>query len=311
MTSIEKALGTTSGTGGDLVIPRLASMIIPYIFQKSYWRQFYQSFEMPTQTFRFPKMLSAAQVYYIGENTTAPVTPLTTGTVELTAKKLMVSLPIAAELEEDAVLPIVPVLRSEMAKSFAYAEENIFINGDTTHTATQTDPTSGTDLNWYVYDQRLAFDGAIKFAGVESATVGTFSLPKISSAIQSLDKYGRDKSELLLTVSLREEASLRNILGINLAVNQLGLTGTALPGEIGKVYGIPVVATNLLAGTGSSTALLANRNAAIIGDRRTFTIKTSNEVLIQSDALLLVASERISFKAAYSDAMVKMTGITA
>lgn len=55
-----------------------------------------------------------------------------------------------------------------------------------------------------------------------------------------------------------------------------------------KVWGVPVVATNLLptnlgAGSDKSVALLLNRNAAIIGDRRIFTIKSSDEVLIRSD----------------------------
>jgi len=122
-----------------------------------------------------------------------------------------------------------------------------------------------------------------------------------------LGKYGRDKSELLLITSLREEDVLRKLLGINLALNQLGLTGTALPGEIGKVWGVPVVSSLLLLETytsneGSavggtySNALMLNRNAAIIGDRRVFTIKVSDEVLVRTDQLLIVASERLAFK---------------
>jgi HK97 family phage major capsid protein len=90
------------------------------------------------------------------------------------------------------------------------------------------------------------------------------------------------------------------------------LTGTALPGEIGKVWGIPVVATNLLrvsATNNTSEALLLNRNAAVIGDRRVFTIKSSDEVLLRSDQLLIVASERIAFNAQYCQAIVKITNI--
>jgi len=70
---------------------------------------------------------------------------------------------------------------------------------------------------------------------------------------------------------LREESRLRQLLGINLAVNALGLTGTALPGEIGKVWGVPVVATNLLPTTLApgtlSVALMINRNCAVIGGK--------------------------------------------
>jgi len=226
----------------------------------------------------------------------------------------MVALAISAELEEDSVLPIVPVIRDDMAKAFALAEENVFINGETAHTATITEPASATADDWYVNDQRLAFNGILNFAcgTAVDAGSGALALADISGGIQNLDVYGRDKSELLLIVSLREESTLRQLLGINLAVNQLGLTGTSLPGEIGKVWGVPVVATNLLAvnaTTSISQAIMMNRNAAIIGDRRVFTIKSSDEVLIRSDQLLIVASERIAFNAQYCEAVVTIDNI--
>jgi hypothetical protein len=141
------------------------------------------------------------------------------------------------------------------------------------------------------------------------------TLSAISNAIAALDVFGRDKTELLLIVSLKEESTLRQILGIDLTLNQLGgLTGTALPGEVGKVYGIPVVATNLLGkyspgAVSATTALLINRNAAIIGDRRIFNIKSGSEVLMASDQLLITASERIGFASQYCNAVVRIINI--
>jgi len=79
-----------------------------------------------------------------------------------------------------------------------------------------------------------------------------------------------------------------------------------------KVWGCPVVATNLLRTnslTDKTEALMVNRNAAIIGDRRIFVIKSSDEVLIRSDQLLIVASERLAFAAQYSEAVNKITNI--
>jgi len=78
-----------------------------------------------------------------------------------------------------------------------------------------------------------------------------------------------------------------------------------------KVWGVPVVATNLLGidSDNKSEALLLNKNAAVIGDRRIFTIKSSDEVLLRTDQLLIVASERLAFQAQYCDAIVKITNI--
>lgn len=71
---------------------------------------------MPTDTFRFPKLTTGNSVYFVGESAAAPESLVATGTVELNAKKLMVALAISAELQEDSVLPIVPVIRADMAK---------------------------------------------------------------------------------------------------------------------------------------------------------------------------------------------------
>ena len=48
------------------------------------------------------------------------------------------------------------------------------------------------------------------------------TLGDVSTSIKNLGKYGRDKAELLLIVALREEDKLRQLLGLNLALNQLG-----------------------------------------------------------------------------------------
>ena len=222
MADFEKALNSTASTGGDLIIPQLADQIIPFIRQKSYLRQFLLSFDMPTETYRFPKMTNGANVYYVSEAVSAPEPTVSTGQIELVAKKLMSAITMSAELEEDAVLPIVPVIRDDLAKAFAYAEENAFINGQTAHTATQTTDAAGTEDDWYQYDQRLAFDGLRTFSTGTAVNLSgaTFALADISAAIKNLGKYGRDKSELLMITSLREEDVLRKLLGINLALKQ-------------------------------------------------------------------------------------------
>ena len=85
-----------------------------------------------------------------------------------------------------------------MAKAFAYAEENSFINGDTTHTATQGTESNATENDWYSYDQRLAFDGLRSFAAGTAVNLSgaTFALADISAAIKNLGKYGRNLETL-------------------------------------------------------------------------------------------------------------------
>lgn len=302
----EKALDNTAGQGGDFILPILADTVIPFIRMRSYLRQALKSFDMPTETFKYPKIPTGADVYFVGANAAAPVANIGTGTVDLVAKKLMVQLPIARELTEDSIQPIVPIVKDELARTFALAEEDCFLNGNA----------SSPNPLWAANDKKRAFNGlsAVAAGTPVDAAGSKINLSHLSTAIENMGKYGIDKDELFFIISLREENYLRQILGITLAFNQLGLTGTSLPREVGKLWGIPVIATTLL-NVGSSTtgdateALLVNKSAAIIGDRRQFEIKAGNEVLMATDQTLIVASERLAFNATYEDAIVKISNL--
>ena len=305
-TKFEKALDNTAGQGGDFILPILADTVIPFIRMRSYLRQALKSFDMPTENFKYPKIPTGADVYFVGANATAPVANIGTGTVDLIAKKLMVQLPIARELTEDSIQPIVSIIKDELARAFALAEEDCFLNGNA----------SAPNPLWASSDKRRAFNGlrAVAQGAAVDAAGSKITLAHMSTAIENMGKYGIDKDELFYIISLREENFLRQILGINLALNQLGLTGTSLPREVGKLWGVPVVATTLL-NTGTSTtgdateALLVNKSAAIIGDRRQFEIKAGNEVLMANDQTLIVSSERLAFAATYEDAIVAIKNL--
>lgn len=304
--NFEKALDTTAGHGGDFILPILADTVIPFIRMRSYLRQALKSFDMPTETYKLPKIPTGADVYFAGTNATAPVADIGTGTVDLVAKKLMVQLPIPRELSEDAIQPILSLIKDELARTFALAEEDCFLNGNA----------SSPSPFWAPSDKRRAFDGLTALAtGTPVDAAGSkITLAHLSTAIENMGKYGIDKDELFFVFSLREENYLRQLLGVNLALNQLGLTGTALPREIGKIWGIPVIATTQLnagaAGSGDATeALLVNKSAAVIGDRRVFEIRSGGEVLMANDQILVVASERLAFAATYEDAIVKISNL--
>jgi hypothetical protein len=105
-----------------------------------------------------------------------------------------------------------------LAKAFALSEEAAFLNGDTVHTATKINPSEATEDDWFVGDTRLAFNGLLKLvpgANKVNAGAASLSLANISEAIRKLGVFGRDKAELLIVTSLKEESTLRQLLGIN------------------------------------------------------------------------------------------------
>ena len=362
--------------GSDSLVHKLADEIIPFIRQQSYVRQFFRTIDMPTLQFRVPKINVGSDVWYVGEAAPTPYTPVGTTSVILTAKKLMTALTLSSELTEDNIVPILPHIKRDLAKAFALAEEELFLYGNEdpgtaisgslfwgniVTAATNVAPTLpravdkvnssvATEGGWFQNDKRLAFDGISVLTepgftspnspgappAVVDAGARPLSIDDINEGIERLDVFGRDKSQLLLITSLREEKTLRGDPTILTTLERFGPNAVFLTGEIGKVYGVSCVATNLIpknigtvyiaSGSTStanvadssatnpigvkSEAFLINRNALLIGDRRYFTLKASDIPFMMADQLLLVATERIALASQYRKAMVKLQNIT-
>jgi len=388
---------TELGAGGDVIIPKLADEVIPFIRQQSYVRQFFRTIEMPTLTFQVPKINQGADVFFVDEAKPTPFTQVSTETVLLQAKKIMTALALSSELTEDNIVPILPHIKRDIAKAFALAEEEIFlygkeapgtgitgstywtsafryfaagdtggandggvagpsstnaagyyprnkkwtnVAGGTAANDVRTDTTYATESCWFQNDKRFAFDGLSVLSEPGSApgtdisptSVDAGSRPlnidDVNTAIERLGVFGRDKSQLIFITSLREEKTLRGDPTILTTLERFGPSAVFLTGEIGKVYGISTVATNLIptsmgttwvgttpgpdtvdvAGT-LSEAFVVNRNALLIGDRRLFTLKASDIPFMLADQLLLVATERIALAAQFRRAVVKIDNI--
>jgi hypothetical protein len=366
--------GQSTSVNSEVLVPKLADEVIPYIRQQSYMRQFFRTIDMPTLTFNVPKINVGADVFFIDEAKPAPFTAINTETVTLQAKKLMTALTLSSELTEDNIVPILPHIKRDIAKAFALAEEEVFLYGNTApatnaysdsihwsntirggaaRAVTRNYSENATESNWFKHDKRLAFNGLSLLAepSFNGSLVGSpgdpatkinagnkpLSIDDVNNAIESLDVFGRDKSQLLLIVSLREEKALRADPTILTTLEKFGPSAVFLTGEIGKVYGISTVATNLISTYMGSTytadginanyqgehkdslttnntvrkseAFVVNRNALLIGDRRLFTLKASDIPFMLADQLLLVATERIAMAAQFRKAVCKIENI--
>lgn len=77
-------------------------------------------------------------------------------------QKLMISIVIKKEAFITIYDQTLNILIKEMKKTYSCSVENIILNGDKDHTATQEDPSKAEPENWYIHDQRLAFNGLNK-----------------------------------------------------------------------------------------------------------------------------------------------------
>jgi len=305
MHAIAKTLSTTAGTGGDFLPLPLATDFIKWIRDQNFCRQIFRTVTMPNMTFDWPKILSAAKVYLESEGGTATQTNVTTGTVRLTAKKLMSQILATEELYEDANQDFDVIIRDHFASAVAEAEEESMIVGDTTHTATAVSEALATEANWYTKDNRLAWDGLLTLGGriASSAPRVNAGSAAMSTAIArqmmfNLGKYGRVMSDLVMFVNPWSANELLDDPKL-VTVEKYGPNATIITGEFGKLYGKVRVINSAFVTDGS--AVMTHRSNPIIGDRRQ--IKIRDEEVIQSDQRRTVVSVRMDFKVEHQDAI--------
>jgi len=207
----------------------------------------------------------------------------------LSTKKLISQTFLGNETEEDAIMPILPLIRESMVRSHARAIENAILLGD------DGDGAFGTS--------GASFEGLCHLAANDSNTTqpsGTFAATDAVTAAdllglrKSMGKYGVNPSEVVYIVSqdvyydLLSDAEFQD-------VNLVGDMATKLNGEIGQVFGSRVLICDEFAAKAHSkfNAVAVYPRNYVMPRLRGVTIESDYEVANQRR--VLVASQRIGF----------------
>ena len=206
----------------------------------------------------------------------------------LSTKKLISQSFLGNETEEDAILPILPLIRESMVRSHARAIENSILAGD------DADGVFGTS--------GASFEGLLHLARNDSdyTQSGTaFATDKIVATDllemrKNMGKYGVNPSEVVYIVSQRSYYELLEDAEFQDA-NLVGDMATKLSGEIGQVFGSRVLlcdefATPAVAKFG---AIAVNPRNYVMPRLRGVTVESDYEVINQRR--VLVASQRLGF----------------
>ena len=213
------------------------------------------------------------------------------GGIDLTEKtlsthKLISQSYLGNETEEDAIMPILPLIRESIVRSHAKGIENALLLGN--HSTGVY--TSGT------------FDGLIKMASADSdetqsATAvasDTVTAAELLALRKNMGKYGVNPNDVTYIISqsayfqLLEDAEFQD-------ANLVGDMATKLTGEIGQVFGSRVLMCD------EFPAQAANGYGAIAVYARNYVMPRLRGVTIESDyevanqRRVLVASQRIGF----------------
>ena len=207
----------------------------------------------------------------------------------LSTKKLISKSFIGNETEEDAILPILPLIRESMVRSHARAIENAILVGD------DADGAFGTS--------GASFEGLCHLAANDSNTTqpsGTFAATDAVTAAdllslrKAMGKYGVNPSEVVYIVSQDVYYDLLNDAEFQ-DVNLVGDMATKLSGEIGQVFGSRVLICDEFAAKAHSkfNAVAVYPRNYVMPRLRGVTVESDYDV--ENQRRVLVASQRLGF----------------
>lgn len=293
-----KALDSSTAAAGDELVPtfeaaelwmdvNLDTLVLPLLPQIT----------MPTNPFDIPRQLGDSNWYPSSENIQAITTDPATGKTTLTAYGLKTGVPFSDELEEDAVIALVPEIRRSLVRNAAEVIDDVLLNGDTTATnginsdgATITSATAGK-AQWL-----LGFDGLIHLPLVDNTAQrndlnGAVTADAYNAILAKLGKYGvaRRPGEVVYIADVNTAIRSLSIAELE-TVDTAGARATMSTGEILNVYGKPLIQSEQMlvadtdgkvtdAGNATSTGriLVLNTSQWRVGFRRNITVETDRE----------------------------------
>ena len=206
----------------------------------------------------------------------------------LSTKKLISQSYLGNETEEDAILPILPLIRESMVRSHARAIENAMLAGDDADGAFGTGGASFEGLLHLARNDSDFTQSATAFA------TDTVTAADLLAMRKNMGKYGVNPNDVVYLVSqttyyqLLEDAEFQD-------ANLVGDIATKLSGEIGQVFGSRVLLCDEFATPAVSkfAAIAVYTRNYVVPRLRGVTVESDYEVANQRR--VLVASQRIGF----------------
>jgi len=206
----------------------------------------------------------------------------------LSTKKLISQSYLGNETEEDAIMPILPLIRESIVRSHARAIENAILAGDDADGAFGT---SGASFEGLLHLARNDSDYTQSGTAFASDKIVASDLLEMR---KNMGKYGVNPADVVYIVSQRSYFELLEDAEFQDA-NLVGDMATKLNGEIGQVFGSRVLLCDEFATPAVSkfAAIAVNPRNYVMPRLRGVTIESDYEVANQRR--VLVASQRLGF----------------
>jgi len=205
--------------------------------------------------FSIPAIVGDVQAYLIAPGDDAIESAIGSAKVTFETKRIKTLVGVTDQADHESVLMMTDIVRARLVKALSKASEDAIVNGD----IAITNPN----------DVRKAFDGLLKLAISAGNTVDGGGIAPTATLIaqtrQTLGVYGVNLADLVLIVNFSTAFKLLELPEV-ITVDKYGVAATIITGELGKIWGIPIVvseyvrtdldATGQNAGTGTNTVML-------------------------------------------------------
>lgn len=219
-----------------------------------------------------------------GSEITVALTEKTLKTFKLAAKTFLTE-----ETEEDAIISVIPLLRSHLVESHASEMDAAFLIGD------------GSAKPKGLVTQAEAASGQTHVSAATSTGSTKVTAADLLAARRKMGLYGIDIKDISLVVSqdaywdLLEDTEWAD-------VQQVGdANAVKLKGEVGNVYGMKVLVSDEFAAKAASTAfaVMVNTSNFVTTRQRGMTLRSDFD--IELDRTVFVATQRVNLESLIDD----------
>lgn len=308
---VAKALTATgAGTGDEFVPTGMAAQLWNDMFLASKIVSTIGIVPMPTDPFDMPLGWGAVTWRKGTQNTATTVSDPATAKSTLTSTEQVAEVNWAYDLDEDAVVAVLPTLRAELSRDGAEQADRFILNADSTDAATgniNLDDANPADDSYYLSNGQdgirhlYIVDNTAQSADISAVLTDTL----LRAGIARMGKYAADVSRLVMVTDA--ETYVNNMLGLtNVAtVDKYGPQATMLTGELAKYAGIPVIVSGAMleaeddgklsttpANNDEGQIAIFHRDMWRVGFRRQLLIEIDRN--IQKRQFIMVVSFRIA-----------------
>lgn len=263
--------------------------------------------DLPTNPWKWPIDGADATAYRVAEpisdTATAPAAS-TPGTVAATfdAEIFGARALFSKSLEADSAIAILPYVNMKLVRAFVDGEERAILDGDTDGTHQDSDVGASTT------DIRTAWDGLRKKAIAQTVvTATTTTAANLALLRGGMGKWGVNPADLVYLVGVSAFYDLVSDANL-LTVDKMGPQATILNGQVGSVFGIPVIvsewvredlnASGVYDGitTTKTYNLCVNRQEWAMGQRMALDVEVDDSIYRETFQRVLVAFMREDYQ---------------